>query len=81
MAPSKVIDRSALPTAPRAARGPDVDMNKVPTNPPFTAFLGNLSYDANEEEIEKFFRGLTVSKAWSGVLNWFTGYQKLNNIQ
>ena len=45
------IDRSILPTAPRAARGPDVDMSQVPDVPPFTAFLGNLPYDVEEEDI------------------------------
>ena len=60
-APSKPnIDRSILPTAPRAARGPDVDMNKIPSKPPYTAFLGNLPYDISEEDIEGFFRGLEV---------------------
>ncbi|WAR05239.1 IF4B-like protein [Mya arenaria] len=42
------IDRTKLPTAPKAARGPE-DMSRVPTDPPFTAFVGNLPYEASEE--------------------------------
>ena len=52
----------SLPTAPRAARGPDVDMSRVPTDPPFTAFMGNLPFDVEEIEIERFFHGLKVTK-------------------
>ena len=49
------IDRAALPTAPRASRGPDIDTSKVPDGPPYTAFLGNLSYDVDKEDILEFF--------------------------
>ncbi|KAK2146253.1 hypothetical protein LSH36_622g01000 [Paralvinella palmiformis] len=55
-----VIDRSQLPTAPRAARGPDVDIDKVPTAPPFKAYLGNLPYDILPSDIEYFFNKLRV---------------------
>ncbi|XP_077154136.1 eukaryotic translation initiation factor 4B [Ranitomeya variabilis] len=55
------IDRSILPTAPRAAREPNVDRSRLPKSPPFTAFLGNLPYDVTEESIQKFFRGLNIS--------------------
>lgn len=48
-------DRAALPTAPRAARGPDIDSTKIPDGPPYTAFLGNLSYDVDKEDILEFF--------------------------
>uniref|UniRef100_H3BD23 Eukaryotic translation initiation factor 4B n=1 Tax=Latimeria chalumnae TaxID=7897 RepID=H3BD23_LATCH len=55
------IDRSILPTAPRAAREPTIDRNRLPKQPPYTAFLGNLPYDVTEESIKKFFRGLNIS--------------------
>nr|XP_033792220.1 eukaryotic translation initiation factor 4B isoform X5 [Geotrypetes seraphini] len=55
------IDRSILPTAPRAAREPNINISHLPKSPPFTAFLGNLPYDVTEESIEKFFRGLKIS--------------------
>ncbi|XP_038642410.1 eukaryotic translation initiation factor 4Ba isoform X5 [Scyliorhinus canicula] len=55
------INRALLPTAPRAARAPDVDMNRIPKQPPYTAFLGNLPYDVSEESIRKFFHGMNIS--------------------
>ncbi len=51
----------SLPTAPRASRGPDVDLTRVPKDPPYTAFMGNLPFDVDESEIERFFHGLKVS--------------------
>ncbi|XP_028929683.1 eukaryotic translation initiation factor 4B isoform X2 [Ornithorhynchus anatinus] len=55
------IDRSILPTAPRAAREPNIDRSRLPRSPPYTAFLGNLPYDVTEESIKDFFRGLNIS--------------------
>lgn len=57
------IDRSILPTAPRSAREPNIDMSRLPRNPPYTAFLGNLPYDITEDSIKDFFRGLAVGLA------------------
>lgn len=59
------IDRSILPTAPRSAREPNIDMSRLPRNPPYTAFLGNLPYDITEDSIKDFFRGLAVGLAGS----------------
>lgn len=56
----KKIDITALPTAPRSVRGANVDLARVPTKPPFKAFLGNLSYDVSVNDIEKFFKNLKV---------------------
>nr|XP_015199769.1 PREDICTED: eukaryotic translation initiation factor 4B isoform X2 [Lepisosteus oculatus] len=55
------IDRSILPTAPRAAREPNIDRSRLPRSPPYTAFLGNLPYDVTEDSIKDFFRGLSIS--------------------
>lgn len=49
-------ERIILPSAPRASRGPAYADHEIPQNPPFTAHLGNLPYDIDEEEIFKFFR-------------------------
>lgn len=57
------IDRSILPTAPRSAREPNIDMSRLPRNPPYTAFLGNLPYDVTEDSIKDFFRGLAVGSS------------------
>ncbi|KAK8776300.1 hypothetical protein V5799_030354, partial [Amblyomma americanum] len=57
----KKDEKIILPTAPKAARGPDVDMSRVPTRPPYTVYLGNLPYDVCDEDVIKFFRTLKVS--------------------
>jgi translation initiation factor 4B len=45
-----------LPTAPRAAREQAaLDMSRLPKEPPFTAFIGNLPYDCESSDIEMFF--------------------------
>uniref|UniRef100_UPI00398F8DE8 eukaryotic translation initiation factor 4Ba isoform X3 n=1 Tax=Pristiophorus japonicus TaxID=55135 RepID=UPI00398F8DE8 len=36
-------------------------MNRIPKQPPYTAFLGNLPYDVSEECIRKFFHGMNIS--------------------
>ncbi|CAD7678826.1 unnamed protein product [Nyctereutes procyonoides] len=55
------IDRSILPTAPRAAQEPNIHWSRLPKSPPYTAFLGNLPYDVTEDSIKEFFRGLNIS--------------------
>ena len=40
-----------LPTAPRAARGPDMSDDRIPREPPFTAYIANLSYDVDNEVV------------------------------
>lgn len=59
--PKASVNRATLPTAPRSSLGADVDLTRVPTKPPFTAFLGNLPFDVEEDEIERFFGKLAVS--------------------
>jgi len=58
--PKMVINRAVLPTAPRASRGANVDMNLVPNEPPFTAYIGNLPFEASVDDVENFFKGLKV---------------------
>uniref|UniRef100_A0A2K5E708 Eukaryotic translation initiation factor 4B n=1 Tax=Aotus nancymaae TaxID=37293 RepID=A0A2K5E708_AOTNA len=55
------IDHSILPTAPWAAREPNIDRSRLPKSPHYTGFLGNLPYDVTEESIKEFFRGLHIS--------------------
>ncbi|XP_064471215.1 eukaryotic translation initiation factor 4B-like isoform X1 [Ornithodoros turicata] len=57
----KKDERIILPTAPKAARGPDVDLARVPNKPPYTVYLGNLPYDITDDDVTKFFRKLKVS--------------------
>lgn len=49
-----------LPTAPKAARGLDDYGDKIPQQPPYIAYLSNLPYDVDEEEIAEFFGNLKV---------------------
>ena len=47
------VEKFVLPTAPRAARGPDMSDERIPRDPPFTAYIANLSYDADVEVVRK----------------------------
>lgn len=49
-----------LPTAPRATRSLNVDDENIPKNPPFNAYISNLQYDVDEEEIADFFKDMKV---------------------
>jgi len=49
------VEKFVLPTAPRAARGPDMSDERIPRDPPFTAYIANLSYDADVEVVRKIF--------------------------
>ena len=44
----------SLPTAPRASRQ-EIDLTKFPDKPPFTVYVGNLSYDVDEESLSEYF--------------------------
>ena len=39
----------------KADRGPMREDLPLPTEPPFTAFVGNLAFDLTERDIEEFF--------------------------
>merc|ERR1712156_573619 len=54
------VEKFVLPTAPRAARGPDMSDERIPRDPPFTAYIANLSYDADVEVIMNFFGKLKI---------------------
>ena len=59
---SQSVNVSSLPSAPRAQREGSFDPSKVPRSPPFTAFVGNLPFDSDDEDIVKMFAKNTVSK-------------------
>lgn len=44
-----------LPTAPRAALGPNIDDERIPRRPPYTAYIANLPYDVDEGQVEEVF--------------------------
>eukprot|EP00731_Ephydatia_muelleri_P012719 Em0007g29a len=35
---------------------PNFDRTRLPSNPPYTVYLGNLAYDCSEEDIKEFFQ-------------------------
>jgi hypothetical protein len=59
-----------LPTAPRAALGTDLDDSRIPWSPPFTAYLANLPYDVDEDQVKDVFVKckLKVSQQLAGRL-------------
>ncbi|KOX68213.1 Eukaryotic translation initiation factor 4B [Melipona quadrifasciata] len=50
-----------LPTAPRAARGPRVADEDIPSNPPYVAYLSNLPYEVDEVYLTEFFSNMKIS--------------------
>lgn len=58
-----VFDRSKLPTAPKSVLKSDIDLELVPKVKPFRAFLGNISFEADEEKLKSFFKDLKVLTA------------------
>ena len=55
------VDISSLPSAPRAQREGSFDPSKVPRNPPFTAYVGNLPFDTEDDDVDKMFARNTVN--------------------
>ena len=55
--PSTKSERIVVPTGPR---GPNVDPASIPYRAPFTAYINNLPFDVEEEEIRKFFHECKV---------------------
>lgn len=51
----------ALPTAPRAARGPDTSEDSIPMQGPYIAYISNLPYDVEEDDISRFFANMSIS--------------------
>ena len=51
-----VFDRSQLPTAPKAVLAADLNMDQVPKVPPYTAFISNVSFEADEDKIRALFK-------------------------
>lgn len=49
-----------LSISSEADRGPPRDDLPLPTEPPFTAFVGNLAFDLTEIDLEEFFAGHPV---------------------
>nr|CAI5838263.1 unnamed protein product [Callosobruchus analis] len=50
-----------LPTAPKASRDYEDISDKVPKEPPYCAYISNLPYDVDEEEITEFFKDMRIA--------------------
>lgn len=50
-----------MPSATKAYAEPDIDLAQVPSKPPYTAHISNVSFEANEEK---------VGSVLSGILNF-----------
>lgn len=61
-----------LPTAPRAARGPRIDEENIPTNPPFVAYVTSLPYEVDEDDLIEFFAEMKVSRLCFNELSIFS---------
>ncbi|XP_075231164.1 eukaryotic translation initiation factor 4B [Lycorma delicatula] len=57
---SRKTEKVVLPTAPRSARAQEDD-STVPQDPPYMAYLTNLPYDVNEDELTNFFQDMKVN--------------------
>lgn len=58
---SAEVQQIIVPAAPRAQRGPGIDFDKLPTEPPFRVSLYNVPVAAEEKDItDKFFKNIEV---------------------
>eukprot|EP00096_Caligus_rogercresseyi_P016504 TRINITY_DN91_c0_g1_i1.p1 TRINITY_DN91_c0_g1~~TRINITY_DN91_c0_g1_i1.p1 ORF type:complete len:520 (-),score=215.14 TRINITY_DN91_c0_g1_i1:467-2026(-) len=53
------VQKVSLPSAPRSSRPLELTA-EIPSSPPFTARLSNLSYEIHEELVEEFFAEMKV---------------------
>jgi len=53
-------EKIVLPSAPRSVRGPAYNDAEIPKEPPFTAHIGNLSFDLDDDDVYNFFKELDV---------------------
>ncbi|XP_058798814.1 eukaryotic translation initiation factor 4B-like [Phymastichus coffea] len=50
-----------LPTAPRSARDASINEENIPTQPPFVAYISNLPYDIDDDDMLDFFKDMNVA--------------------
>uniref|UniRef100_F6QSU4 RRM domain-containing protein n=1 Tax=Ciona intestinalis TaxID=7719 RepID=F6QSU4_CIOIN len=50
-----------LPTAPRSSRSVEIDTSRIPDSGPYTAYVGNLPYDADEFVLQEFFKDIPMT--------------------
>lgn len=55
-------------TSPRPERFAPRAPVELPTEPPFTAHIANLSFDANEDDLADFFGQMKVKGIYKGII-------------
>lgn len=60
--------------------GPPREDLPLPTQAPYTAFVGNLAFDLTESELEEFFAGIKVRYVPLAGLDCIDTNCKLDNI-
>ena len=58
---------SNLPVAPRATL--DIDVSHVPNDPPFVAYVANLSFELDEAKLRTVFVDLNVNERMTGSIS------------
>ncbi len=68
-----MFDRSILPSGPKASSSLNIDKSRLPSSPPYTVYLGNLSFECSEDDIVKFFerKKLVVSQLQLQIISGF----------
>ncbi|KAH9399844.1 Eukaryotic translation initiation factor 4B [Tyrophagus putrescentiae] len=51
----------SLPSAPKSALGPEVDLAAIPTIGPFRAHVTNLQYEVTEDQLSDLFKNLNIT--------------------
>ncbi|XP_040571964.1 uncharacterized protein [Lepeophtheirus salmonis] len=54
------VTKVSLPSAPRSSMPLEIDERSLPSSPPYTVRLNNLSYEIRESDVEDFFRDMKV---------------------
>ena len=67
-----IADVEAAASADRMASGPPREDLPLPTQPPYTAFVGNLAFDLTEAELEDFFASSRVRRPVAGHVHNLT---------
>lgn len=63
------FDKSVLPSAPRRAIAAEIDMSRLPNKPPYTIYLGNLSYECSEDDIHQLFERKRLRVCYYRIIN------------
>lgn len=66
------FDRRKLPSAPRASIAAEIDMSRLPARPPYTVYLGNLSYECSDIDIDQLFERKKLKVSDVCMICWYS---------